>query len=366
VYTHAIFTGALALAVLALAAAAHEQLGAAVRRTRSGGTGGAAIELAAPVETVAGALRARGYLPMPHAGPERRLVRHPWGYWGNVLLHAGLLAVVAASTVIAATQQRGVVHLVEGETFAAGGPWFAEESGLGAAPLVLPFSVRLDHLEYRFGPTYGIERVSSALSLLRPGAPPEPVRIAISDLERVEFGHAFRLEIRHGDRTRTRTILVPHPVTPDVPGLDDFRVLSAGDLLRAKYFVDADRRSFERFNPLLVLRVDGGGGATLGEATLRPGTEGTIGPYRFRLEKVGLWTRVTFARITGIGGVFAGFAIIALGGALHYFTPPREALLAPAAAGGTRLTWRAARFASFYAEELDELRAGVAGGARGA
>jgi len=147
-----------------------------------------------------------------------------------------------------------------------------------------------------------------------------------------------------------------------VPGANEFRgLLPGGELLRAKYLVDADQRSFETFNPLLVLRVDGPAGS-LGEARLRPGTAAEIGPYRVRLEKVSLWARLFFANVTGIGGVFAGFAVIALGGVLHYFTPPREAALAATERGTTRLAWRAARFADFYADEYDAIRAAVTPG----
>lgn len=155
------------------------------------------------------------------------------------------------------------------------------------------------------------------------------------------------------------TLLIQHPDRPDEAGVNEFRgILPAGELLRAKYFVDAERRSFESFNPLLVLRIEGPAGGQ-GEVRLRPGTAADLGPYRFRLDRVSLWTRLTFVDVTGIAGVFAGFFVIALGGVLHYFTPPREAALRETETGTTRMTWRAARFADFYADECDGIRAAV-------
>lgn len=373
VYTHPVFVALLLLALVALCLSAWEQFRTAVRRTwsRAAAASGTPVELPADIDTVARALRSRGYLTVRGGGAERLLVRHPWGYWGNFLLHCGLAVVVGASAVIGATQQRAALHILEGETFHPGGPWFAEQNGLAARRLVLPFAVRLDHLEYRFWPTYGLESVTSTLSLLREGAPPQMFRVGINDLQRadgiriyqgVEIGHAFRLEVQDGGRSDAVTLLIQHPMTPDVPGTNEFRgILRGGELLRAKYFVDPDARSFESFNPLLVLRVDGPNGS-LGEARLRPGTVAVAGPYLFRLGKVSLWTRLSFVDVTGIVGVFAGFLVIALGGILHYFTPPREAALLQTSSGTTRMVWRAARFADFYADERDAVRAAVTPG----
>jgi cytochrome c biogenesis protein len=375
VYTHALFAGLLLLALLALSLSALEQLRTALRRTwpREARASGAGVELPAAIDAVARTLRSRGYLTVRRTATERLLVRHPWGYWGNFFLHLGLVIVVGASTLIGLTQQRASVHLLEGERFESGGPWFGEENGVAASRLVLPFTVRLDHLEYRFWPTYGLESVVSTLSLLRPSGPPATLRVGINDLQQVEglriyqgveIGHAFRVDVEQGGDRRTATLLIQHPDTPDAPGVNDFRgLLPGGELLRAKYFVDAERKSFETFNPLLVLRVDGPGGS-LGEARLRPGTSGEIGPYRLHLARVTLWTRLFFVHVTGIPGVFAGFLVIAVGGVLHYFTPPREAALAETGSGSTRMVWRAARFADFYVDELDGIRAAVAPGGR--
>jgi cytochrome c biogenesis protein len=377
VYTHPVFAGLLLLALASLSFSAVEQLRTAIRRTwpREARAAGGGVELPAAIDEVARTLRSRGYLTVRRSATERVLVRHPWGYWGNFLLHLGFVVVVGASTVIGLTQQRGSVHLLEGESFESGGPWFGEENGVAASRLVLPFSVRLDHLEYRFWPTYGIESVVSTLSLLRSSGPPAMLKVGINDLQQVEglriyqgveLGHAFRVEVERGGERRTATLLIQHPDTPDLPGVNDFQgLLPGGELLRAKYLVDAERRSFQTFNPLLVLRIDGPGGS-LGEVPLRPGTSGEIGPYRLRLARVTPWTRLFFVHVTGIPGVFAGFLVIALGGVLHYFTPPREAILQATEGGATRMTWRAARFADFYVDEHDGIRAAVApGGSRG-
>lgn len=377
VYTHPVFLALLAMALLGLLLSAVDQLRAALRRTRGVGctAGAEAVVVAGELEAVARALRARGYLTVRRGPEERALVRQPWGYWGNSLLHAGLALAAAASLVVGATQQRGALHLVEGEMRLPARPWDEEENGVAASRLVLPWSVRLDHVEYRHRPEGGLESAGATLSLLRPGAPPERLRVGINAMGSVDgvtvyqsadLGHAFAVALEAGSAGETVTLLLPHPATPADAGRNDFpRLLPGGDLLRAKYLVDAAGRSFDDFNPVLFLRVERAG-APLGEAELRPATSAAIGPYRFRLDGLVPWARLFFVRIRGVGGVFAGFLVIALGGVLHYFTAPREVVLSRDAGGGTRLAWRAARFTAFYEEERDELLASLrSGGPRG-
>jgi hypothetical protein len=88
--------------------------------------------------------------------------------------------------------------------------------------------------------------------------------------------------------------------------------------------------------------------------TLRQGESGMLGGKEVRLLEVRDWTRLIFVRLYGIEGVFAGFLLIVLGAALIYCLPPREAWLEENE-GKIRLSWRSARFAKLYREELEIL-----------
>ena len=208
-------------------------------------------------------IRTAGYLRVS-AGDGVRYLRHPWGLWGNCLLHVGMLVVIASSLWIAVTQQRGLLQLVEGETFLPAQPWASTEKGLLAKDLVLDESVRLDRLSYVFWPTYGVKTVASTITFLQNDMLPATRTVEINSIlgfhglsiyQGIDFGHAFYVEVTDASgRKEVFQLLINHQVTPDKPSYNDFAdVLGDGKLLRAKYFVDEEKRSLTRENPLITI-----------------------------------------------------------------------------------------------------------------
>lgn len=367
-YTHPAFAAVLGCVVISLSFSSIDQVRASLRRTFHPDTAFSSresVHLQAGREAISPVLRSRGYLPMARRDNVSIYMRHPWGHWGISLLHVGMAVAIASSLVIALTQQRGLAHLIEGETHSPSTPWFSEENGIAAGSLVLPFAVRLDRLAYSFRPNYGVKDISSDLTFLTADAGPVTETVAINAILQIrdirihqaaEFGHAFYVEVRSGSgEGKVIPFLISHPRYPSEAGYNDFRdVMPPGDLLRAKYYVDEEKRSFSDLKPLLVLRIDRHG-RELGQVPLRTGESGSIGTSHFRLIRVSPWTRLIFSHITGITGVFTGFFIIVLGGILYYFTPPREVLLSDPEGGGTQLIWRSSKFADFYHDEYRSL-----------
>jgi hypothetical protein len=149
---------------------------------------------------------------------------------------------------------------------------------------------------------------------------------------------------------------IQHPEAPDKPSYNEFQnLLGDGNLVRVKYWVDAERKSFDNINPLLTLRLDRQG-KEVGRISMQAGGEGVIGPYSFHLRAVTLWSRLIVVKLFGMPGIFFGFIIVCLGGILFYFTPPREVYLYEGAIGGTIVYWRATKFAGFYQDELTALK----------
>ncbi|HYS44763.1 MAG TPA: cytochrome c biogenesis protein ResB, partial [Geobacteraceae bacterium] len=121
VYTTPWFAAFILLASFSLLLSASAQFRTAWHKTFAlpAGRDQKAIRATGPVDKLTEALRKRGYIRM--SGGERlRYVKHPWGYWGNFLLHAGMLVTIAASLYIALTDQRGMLYLTEGEVHAPG------------------------------------------------------------------------------------------------------------------------------------------------------------------------------------------------------------------------------------------------------
>jgi len=368
VYTHPVFALILAGVAVSLAFSTWEQFVRAWRLSfaRREMADGAILRTALARDLVTKRLRSQGYLPVGENAGVSYLVRHPWGYWGNGLFHLGMVLVIAASLLVALTQQRGVLQLGEGETHEPTAPWTDEEKGLLARDFTLPCPIRLDRVTYSFWPNHGVKEVASTLTFL-PGKNVEDVRsVHINSIltyqgiriyQGMEFGHAFYLEVEGpGKRKEVFQLMLERQKAPEFPSYNRFRnVLGNDALLRAKYYVDAEKKSFARVDPLLVLRVDQGG-RELGQLPLRVGSEGSIGPYRFRMLRFGPWSRLIFVSLSGMPGVFLGFLVICLGGIFHYFTPPREAMVCPCPDGGSEIRWRATRFATFYTDEFAAIR----------
>jgi len=354
-YTTPGFALLLCVCMLSLTLSTVRQCRGALRRTMAGGTAnGPALRCGLQRGEIVCRLRRLGYLSLGEPG---RLVRHPWGYWGNALLHLGMVLAIAASLLIALTQQRGMVWLAEGEVQRPGDRWLSSEQGLAAGGLVLPDAVRLDSVSPTFHPSYALKSLASTLCFLPDGSAPECgvveingilPRKGISVYQGSAHGHAFFVEATsQGQRTVYR-LPIEHPGKPTEPSYADFD-LGQGTVLRTKYFVDAGKSSFDSGNPLLVLRLDRGG-RDLGHLPLTVGEHGEIAGTSFKLLVVKRWSQLIFVRLTGIAAVFAGFALLLVGGALHYFAVPREVWVREEN-DGALVTWNVARFNGLYAEE---------------
>lgn len=370
IYTHPLFAGIIILASVSLLFSCVEQCRGSWRRTFATGLpAGEASEFAttAGPAKVADWLQQRGYIRIASGEGSVRLCRNPWGFWGNALLHAGMLIVIVSSLCIALTQQRGLLHLAVGEVFLPGGKWLSTEKGLLANDFHLDRPVRLDGITYEFWPTYGVKNIASTLTFSGSDKMSETRTVEINNIlyfkgvriyQAVDFGHAFYLEIvaPAGERN-TYQLLIAHQEKPEKPSYEDFPdMLGPGRTLRAKYFVDPEKRSLSRENPLLVLRLDEKG-TELGQLPLSAGGEGAIGNYHFRLLKVDRWSGLIFVRLFGISGVFFGFFVIICGSALNYFTPPREVTVRLLPGGDSIVSWRAVKFSEFYLDEFAALRA---------
>lgn len=369
IYTHPAFSVVLAGAAVSLSISTWSQCLAAWRKTFQPDLempGADSFAVAGSVEHCSLVISSRGYLRQKAKDGVVRFVRHPWGYWGNALLHFGMVVSIAASLFIALTQQRGVVQIAEGTMRYPSDPLLSEEHGLLAQPLVLPDTLRLDRVTYSFRPDNSVQRVGSTLSFISDAGTVETKSVEINKIlihrgmrfyQGVEFGHAFFVEVTApGGMARTFQLQVQHPEEPGRPAYNDYHdLLGNGQLLRAKYLVDAAGKSFSRVDPLLTLRLEAGGRA-IGQVPLKVGEEGVIGDYRFRLQAFAPWSRLLIANLVGMPMIFLGFFIICLGGVFHYFTPPREVTVSETVSGGATVHWCATKFAGFYIDELASLK----------
>lgn len=364
VYTSPWFALLLTLFLVSLCFSTWEQFRIALRKSRGGGAGGESFETSASAVVLADGLRSLGYLRTGTREGAILFVRHPWGYWGNFLLHLGIVISIASSLLILLYEKRAVVDLLEGEMHPAGAAWVKEERGLLAGALVLPDAVRLDRVVPEYYDNDNMRQLTTDFSFVDAAGRAEPFSMHINKSVRYRgvrifqgksHGRAFFVKFTGRDgRQHGEVFMLDHPVDRNMASYKDFTLAWLPVNLKTKFYGDAARRSVDGRNPLFVMRLVEGG-KVAAELPLKVGETGRLGDYTAQLVKIERWGGLVFIDTTGMAGIFFGFFIVCLGGLLSYFCPPRECSLYPAE-GRCRLSWRATRFERLYRDEFDALR----------
>ncbi|MEW6109437.1 MAG: cytochrome c biogenesis protein ResB [Nitrospirota bacterium] len=365
IYSTLWFSALLFMFLISISLSTYEQIRAALKKTfgLSGNQDAKKISLNNSLEQCTHTIKKLGYMKIAHNEKTIKFIKYPWGYLGNVLFHLGMVIVIVSSIFIVLTQRRGQINLVVGEIFPAGSPLTGEEKGLLAESLILPDAVRLDEITYEFWETDEQKHLSSVISFISPGGGIERHELAINKTASYRgikiyqgrtFGNTFLVTLSEGKGKEFGIRLdMEYPVKRDRPSYNNFEYDMIPYLLKAKYFADAEKKSMDSSNPLLVIRLLKGGDV-IGEVSLKLGESGNLGPYKAKLVGVMRWGGIILLDISGMPGIFMGFFIIILGLGLTYFMPAREIYLIKEDMGYS-LRWKAARFEDFYKEEFERI-----------
>jgi len=366
------FAALVLMSALALGISSFDQLVAARKKLRAASCSGDELAISVPEQELRSVARAHRYhLLRTLAADQLKFVRHPWGCFGSLLLHLGMTLVITASLYASLTGRQGALIMVEGEERSGQTPWNLFEHGLLSEPLKLPGTIRLDRVTVQFDDKNQPAEVSSDLSLTDDTGRIESLTASINRIltyqglriyHASEYGTAFTVEFIDKDGTAHREkILVQQPVNLTTAGYSDaFGVAWSPYRFSAKYLADTERKSMRGGIPELTVRIQEGT-RELDRTTVTPGGSGVLGEYRLRILGTEKWAKLIIVDSKGMPVIFTGFAIIMLGGLLHYLTPPRELIGIRQQDGSYRVFWRAATFADFFAEERDRLATALHG-----
>lgn len=315
-------------------------------------------------ELFASLVMAAGYRPAGSARGVRRFVKYRSGYWGNFLLHVGLVTAVVFSLVYVLTQHRVLVRLAGEEETRLAGDNIQELRGVLPLGPGLPHSALLKEVRPRFWPNDKLEYLCSELYFTgSPGGEPSRIEVALSNKSQYgsflvyqanAYGRAFDLELASapGDVRRVRLYL-PYPGRHDVAGYGELPLVGTDLLLKGKFYADRERRSMQLHESPLVLRLYRGK-QLLQEAAFVPGVPQRLGPFAARLTRSEWWSDILLDGSRGTAGIFAGFAVILAGVLCSYCLVPRE-IIVRESEGALQVQQVVRRFASFYREEFDDL-----------
>jgi hypothetical protein len=312
----------------------------------------------------AGLAKGAGYRAAGSADGVHRYVKNRIGYWGNFLLHIGLVTAVLFSLVYVLTQHRVLIRLTGQEITRLSSGNIQEMRGVLPLQQKLPYSVVLKDLRPRYWGNDRLEYLSSELYFTdQPGGEPRRVDIAVSDKSQFgpyivyqanAYGRAFDLEFESaGGEIHRERLYLPYPPRRDVAGYGEMVITGTDFLLKGKFYADTERKTMQLHLPPLTLRLNRGK-ELQGEATLAPGGRAQLGPLAVRLVQSEWWTDILLDGTRGTSGIFTGFALILAGVLSSYCLVPRE-IIVRESGGGICAQHVARRFAQFYREEFDEL-----------
>lgn len=358
------FSAAILFSALAMGISSCDQLVIARKRLVSAGsTAGEEVASDIPEQLLRDVARTHRYRPQNSPGNRLKFVRNPWGYFGSLLLHLGMTLVIIASLYVSLTGRQGALIMVEGEQRTREQPWDIAEHGALSAPLELPGSIRLDKVRVQFDDKNQPEEVFSDLSITDGAGRVDKLTAAINRIPAYrglriyhasQYGTAFTVEFtdRVGN-THAERILAQQPENLTTAGYsEDFGVTWSPYLFSAKYFADAEQKSMINGTPQLTIRMLDGK-REVSRTVLPPDRSIPLGGYNLRLVGVEKWAKLIIVENSGMPVIFTGFAIIMLGGLLHYLLPPRELIGIRQQDGNYLVRWKAASFADFFAEERD-------------
>lgn len=367
IYTTPWFAILLLMFILSMILSACDQILLAWKTTFAEPSGAISEGGKIPVskEKIKAVCRKFGYLQTAGEKGNLSFVKHPWGFWGNSLLHTGIVIVLLASLWIVLHQRRGLISLWEDAMFKPGDPWQAEERGLAATRFVLTKTVKLDRVRPEFYENNRLKQLNAELSFIGEDNSVSHYPISVNNMLRYDgldiyqslnFGHAFFVLFSDEIGSSHPAILkILHPESLEKPSYGEFKIywMDLPYLLQAKYYVDVNKNDINSSDPLLVLRLLEEE-KEVGQLRLRVGEQGKIGQYDAWLVKAALWTDIIFVDLHGMTFIFIGFGVIILGGGLNYFTPPRK-LLAKKDGDGYILHWQASKFPEFYSAEKNKI-----------
>ncbi|MSN25395.1 MAG: hypothetical protein GJV46_05925 [Geobacter sp.] len=366
IYSQPWFAAAILFAALALGLSSYDQL--KITRNKLSSVGTASAELLAEGITVTclrSVAHSHSYRLVRSDAKLLKFVRSPWGYFGNLLLHVGMTVIITVSLYVALTSRQGSLILIEGEQLNSRQPWSVSEQGLFASPLKLPGTIRLDRVRLQFDNKNRPLEVFSDISITDTSGRVETLTASINRImsyrglriyHAAQYGNTFAITVTDkSGKSYYETIAVQQPTSPTEAGYSEvFNVDWSPDLLSAKYFADADKKTMLGSNPELVLRLTRGE-KEIARTSLTMGSSGMLGEYRVQLDKVATWSKLIFVDSTGMPLIFAGFAIVMLGSLLQYLTPPRELIAVRQQNDHYLVYWKAAAFRDFFVEERDEV-----------
>lgn len=320
---------------------------------------------------------AQTVVPSPHVVPEdvaKRVARGRWrvripqdrrgllleagamGWWGSMLLHAGLILLIVAGIVSAMTRFTGTMVLAEGQTLPDQRPSYtgiSESPRLGAT--FRDFAVSLDSMKVEYAQGEIVDAVAK-MSVDEKDAKRsdevrvnQPLRAQGKSFLLGTSGHSVLLRVIAPDGEAVaanvnlgEAVKQGYADTIDIRGAK-FGLLSVPDYARRDSATD---QRLALVDPAVLVSVGSQ------SSWMRPGDSAPLGGYLVSIQGVGLWTTLMVRADKGLPVAYVAFAFIVFGMIVRWLDPEGLVALTPAEQGEGYLVWYRDRQGSRSAQRL--------------
>ncbi|MDO8848070.1 MAG: hypothetical protein Q7W51_06765 [Coriobacteriia bacterium] len=321
--------GMLSLAALLIAVVLPRMMRRAVGRYRhSDPPHLSGTESAISVDAV-GSLRRLGWTVAAEGPDAVRLAKHRWSVWSPLLLHIGLVVVLASAFLAFASESRGVLVLHEGEQILAGTSLQGAVVGVLGSEPVLPGTILGGAVTPAYWPQGGTRQLTAEHVDVETG---EPVVLEVNRITRWRGVRLFPSQtwgrvyyVRFDGAELSEQVL-----QIDVPAGAGLGEAGYRDLDLGQSPYDVRLKAIENVSaegavqPTLVLRLEEDGEVAAQEE-LSLLTTATVGPYAVSLLSADeTWQEIFVVRQTGVGTLMVGIVLVVVGSVALYLFPPAD------------------------------------------
>ena len=292
-------------------------------------------------------LRSKGFRPAGTTGDIEKIFvfrKNRWGVWGAFVFHTGLLLLVIAAFLTYILEKRGVVQLIEGDTFLGRtGDFITVENGPWTAGFKPGFRLHLQKFHHAYWDTGDLKELISDIviydgagerhAIIEKGT---PVTVgAVRIYQSGYYGYTVKLSLMEGTKEAVPSYFSLDMAARGKPlvGRSDFPM--TGYICDFKFYRDVRGNSPYPRAPLLQVRFFRDD-REVKSAALLPGDETVVEGRRFRFTEVRGWSGLILRENKALPLVYLGFFVSIGGIFMLYMLIPQTIFLTltPTADGG--------------------------------
>jgi cytochrome c biogenesis protein len=312
----------------------------------------------------------RGYRPYLVSEESRYFIfgKNRIGRWGGIVFHVGLLVVIVAALYGLAFQKRGLIQMIQTDTFQGKDKdWVVKRLGIFARDFDLGFKVHLNNFTPSYWENDQIKELESSLTIINDKGGNKEFALSLRNpikfkgtkiYQSTHYGYSlgFVLE-REGGNPAITHFLLDASGKKDKPFVGKMDFPTTDYILEMKFYPNLIEPSFYATLPGVDLTVKEKGQKKFRGRVLFT-QRAWLGKDTLTFAQIHYWTGLTFVKNYGMPLVYTGFALSTLGALLIFMLSYKEIHLKVIEDGDhirLSMAGQAKRYKAIFSEEFKEI-----------